>query len=132
MINFTKARWKNFLSTGNVFTEVSLDSYSNTLITGENGSGKSTILDVLCFGLYSKPFRKIKKDQMTNSINASGTMVEIEFRTNGKNYKVRRGSKPNKFEIWENGKKQDQYGHSRDQQKYLEENILSIFKSLFN
>ena len=126
MIDFTIARWKNFLSTGNVFSVLDLNVHANTLITGENGSGKSTILDVLCFGLYGKPFRKIKKDQIMNSINSNGTLVEIEFRTNGKNYKVVRGARPNIFEIWEQGKILDQHGHSRDQQKHLEEHIIRM------
>jgi len=84
MILFEKIRWKNFLSTGNAFTEINLNESTTTLIIGENGAGKSTILDALCFSLYGKPFRKIKKDQLINSVNNKDVLVEIEFTTNNK------------------------------------------------
>ena len=100
MILFQKVRWKNFLSTGNTFTEINLTKSSNTLIIGQNGAGKSTILDALCFGLFGKPFRKINKPQLLNSINARDALVEIEFNVGQKRYKVVRGIKPNKFEIY--------------------------------
>ena len=94
MIIFKYARWKNFLSTGNTFTEIQLDRSPTTLIIGENGAGKSTILDVLCFGLFGKPFRNINKNQLVNSINNSSTMIEIEFSIGTRDYKVIRGIKP--------------------------------------
>ena len=95
MINFKYVRWKNFLSTGNQPTEIQLDKNSTTLIIGENGAGKSTILDALCFGLFGKPFRNISKNQMVNSINNGGTSVEVEFIIGSVNYKVVRCIKPN-------------------------------------
>ena len=104
MINFKYVRWKNFLSTGNQPTEIQLDRNPTTLIIGENGAGKSTILDALCFGLFGKPFRSISKNQMVNSINNSSTMVEVEFSIGSVQYKVIRGIKPNKFEIYQNDK----------------------------
>ena len=104
MIKFKYARWKNFLSTGNQFIEIQLDRSPTTLIVGENGAGKSTILDVLCFGLFGKPFRSINKSQLVNSVYNSSTMIEIEFTIGTRDYKVIRGIKPNKFEIYQNGK----------------------------
>ena len=88
MITFEKIRWKNFLSTGDQFTEIILNDCSSTLIIGTNGAGKSTMLDALCFVLFNKPFRKINKPQLVNSVNEKGTVVEVEFETNGKNYLV--------------------------------------------
>ena len=126
MIHFETVRWKNFLSTGNNFTEIQLDRNSTTLIIGENGAGKSTILDALCFGLFGKPFRNINKPQLLNSVNASGTVVEIEFRIGTKKIKVIRGIKPNIFEIHVNGKLYNQDANSRDYQKYLEQQILKL------
>lgn len=126
MIEFKVCSWKNFLSTGNVKTEVRLDQHPNTLITGENGAGKSTILDVLCFALYGKPFRKIKKNQLINSVNNGSTVVEIEFRTNGKDYRVVRGIKPAVFDIYENDNIKNQSAAARDQQEDLEKNILRM------
>lgn len=126
MIHFRKVRWKNFLSTGNVFTEVKLDEQPTTLIIGENGAGKSTILDALCFGLYGKPFRKIKKDQLINSINSREAIVEVEFSVYGREYKIRRGIKPALFEIFENDKMLDQAAAARDYQEHLERNILRL------
>ena len=99
MIHFEIVRWKNFLSTGNNFTEIQLDRNSTTLIIGENGAGKSTILDALCFGLFGKPFRSINKPQLLNSVNGSAALVEVEFRVGTKKVKVIRGIKPNVFEI---------------------------------
>ena len=99
MINFECVRWKNFLSTGNNFTEIQLNKESTTLIIGENGAGKSTVLDALCFGLFGKPFRNINKPQLLNTINGSGCIVEVEFKVGGKSVKVARGIKPNVFEI---------------------------------
>jgi DNA repair exonuclease SbcCD ATPase subunit len=125
-IHFEKVRWKNLLSTGNAFTEVQLDSSPNTLIVGSNGAGKSTILDALCFGLFGKPFRKIKKDQLLNSINLRDGMVEIEFKAGGASYMVRRGIKPNIFEIYRDGVMLDQLAAARDQQEMLERNILRL------
>ena len=126
MIHFETVRWKNFLSTGNNFTEIQLDRNSTTLIIGENGAGKSTILDALCFGLFGKPFRNINKPQLLNSVNGSAALVEVEFRIGTKKVKVVRGIKPNVFEIYVNGKLYNQDANSRDYQKYLEQQILKL------
>ena len=126
LIEFKNVRWKNFLSTGNQFTEVQLDRNNTTLIIGENGAGKSTILDALCFGLFGKPFRNINKSQLLNSVNNSGALVEVEFKIGSKNIKVVRGIKPNTFEIYINGKMYNQDANARDYQKYLEQQILKL------
>ena len=130
MIHFRKIRWKNLLSTGNTFSEIDLSATRNTLIVGANGSGKSTILDALTFSLFGKPFRKISKSMLVNSVNEKDTIVEIEFSIGKKNYHIIRGIKPNKFEIYCNGKMLDQNAKAVDQQKNLEQNILKMnFKS---
>ena len=126
MIHFETVRWKNFLSTGNNFTEIQLNRNSSTLIIGENGAGKSTILDALCFGLFGKPFRNINKPQLLNSVNGSAALVEVEFRVGTKKVLIRRGIKPNIFEIHVNGKLYNQDANSRDYQKYLEQQILKL------
>jgi len=126
MIKFETIRWKNFLSTGDQFTEVFLTKRSSTLIVGTNGAGKSTILDALCFVLFNKPFRKINKPQLVNSINGKGTVVEVEFVAGGKKYMIRRGIKPGIFEIYENDKLVDQDAANRDYQKHLEQNVLKL------
>ena len=99
MIIFTKIRWKNFLSTGGQFTEINFEESSSTLIVGENGAGKSTILDAICFGLFNKPFRSINKPQLMNTINGKNLIVEVEFSIGKKDYKIIRGMKPGVFEI---------------------------------
>ena len=126
MIHFKKVRWKNFLSTGNQFTEVLLDRSPTTLIIGENGSGKSTMLDALCFGLFGKAYRPIKKNQLINSINGGGSVVEVEFIIGKNEFKVVRTIKPNDFQIIRNGEAMDQEAHSRDFQKILEDSILKL------
>ena len=126
MIVFEKLRWKNFLSTGNSFTEIDFLRQPTTLIVGENGSGKSTCLDALCFGLFNKPFRNINKPQLVNSINNKKMMVEVEFRIGSKEYKVVRGMKPHVFEIYCDGNFVDQDAAARDTQKYLEDSILKL------
>jgi DNA repair exonuclease SbcCD ATPase subunit len=126
MINFTVLRWKNLLSTGNQFTEIKLNRSPSTLIIGENGGGKSTMLDALCFVLFNKPFRNINKPQLINSINKKNMLVEIEFQTGRKSYKIVRGIKPNVFEIYADGELINQDAAARDYQKYLEESILKM------
>ncbi len=126
MITFKQVRWKNFLSTGNTFTEIELDRNSTTLIIGENGAGKSTILDALCFGLFGKGFRSISKPLLVNSVNGSGTLVEVEFEIGSKRFRVRRGIKPNVFEIYVDGKMYNQDANARDYQKHLEQQILKL------
>ena len=126
MIIFRKLKWKNLLSTGNYFTEVNLSNNSNTLVVGENGSGKSTMLDALCFALFGKPFRSINKPQLVNSINNKDCIVEVEFDTNNKAYRVVRGIKPNLFEIYCDGVLVNQDAASRDYQEYLEKFILKL------
>ena len=126
MIIFKVIRWKNFLSTGNQFTEVNFQDAKTNLIVGSNGSGKSTILDALTFVLYNKPFRKINKPQLINSVNEKDCLVEMEFSIGKREYKVVRGIKPNIFEIWIDGKKEDQDAAAQDQQKRLEESILKL------
>jgi DNA repair exonuclease SbcCD ATPase subunit len=126
MIKFEKVRWKNFLSTGNQFTEIDLNRNETTLIIGENGAGKSTVLDALCFALFGKPFRTISKSQLINTVNAMETVVEIEFSIASRNYKVVRSIKPNKFEIWQNDVMINQEANSRDYQKILEQQILKL------
>ena len=126
MIHFEKVRWKNFLSTGNQFTEIELDRNETTLIIGENGAGKSTVLDALCFALFGKPFRTISKSQLVNTVNAMETVVEIEFSIASRKYKIVRGIKPNVFEIWQNNKMLNQEANSRDYQKILEQQILKL------
>ena len=132
MIHFTKLRWKNFLSTGNTFTEIHLDRSPSTLIVGHNGAGKSTMLDALSFALFGKPHRDIKKLQLVNSINNRDALVEVEFTISNVEFKVVRGIKPNKFEIWQNGKMVDQSSTSRDYQKFLEQNILKLNHKSFH
>ena len=126
MIEFKKIRWKNFLSTGNQFTEISLNSDNTNLIIGTNGAGKSTLLDALTFGLFNKPFRKINKPQLVNTINEKDCLVEVEFIVNGREYLVRRGIKPNIFDIEVNGKVLHKEADDRANQKILEENVLKL------
>ena len=126
MICFQKVRWKNFLSTGNQWTEVNLTEHDTNIIVGANGAGKSTILDALTFALFNKPFRKITKPQLINTTNERDGIVEVEFTVRNRQYKVLRGLKPNKFEIWVDGKMQDQFSHAADQQKNFEQNILKL------
>jgi DNA repair exonuclease SbcCD ATPase subunit len=126
MIIFRKIRWKNFLSTGNHFTELQFDKSPNTLIVGSNGAGKSTMLDALCFALFGKPFRAVNKPQLLNSINGKDCVVEVEFNANNKSYKIVRGIKPNVFEIWCNGELINQEAAVRDYQEHLEKFILKL------
>ena len=126
MIIFKKVRYKNFLSTGNQFIEIQLDRSSKTLVVGENGAGKSTMLDALCFGLFQRAFRNIKKDQMINSINEKECVVEVEFIIGQNEYKIVRGIKPNVFEIWCNDVMLNQDAAQRDYQKHLESTILKL------
>ena len=132
MILFSKIRWKNLLSTGDVWTEVNFRKSKSTLIVGENGAGKSTILDALSFGLYGKPFRKINKPQLVNSINQKNMIVEIEFGIGKKEYKVVRGSKPNVFEIYVDGQMINQSSDVRDYQDILEKSILKLNHKSFS
>ena len=126
MILFEKIRWKNFLSTGNQFTEVNFQKSSTTLIVGTNGTGKSTVLDALTFSLFGKPFRKINKPQLINSTNEKDCRVEVEFSIGSTEWKVVRGIKPALFEIWRNGSALDQSAATLDQQKWLEQNVLKM------
>ena len=126
MITFKKIRYRNFVSTGNTFTELSFTDSSSTLISGENGSGKSTILDALTFSLFGKPYRNVNLAQLTNSVNEKDCVVEIEFSDDKNQYKVVRGQSPKIFEIWKDGKQLDQEAKSRDGQKILEEQILRM------
>ena len=126
MITFKKIRWKNFLSTGNQFTEVDFQEKNTNLIIGTNGAGKSTILDALTFSLFNKPFRKINKPQLLNATNEKDCVVEIEFNVNNREYLVRRGMKPNVFDIEVNGKPLHKEADDRANQKILEESILKV------
>jgi DNA repair exonuclease SbcCD ATPase subunit len=131
-IRFKNVRWKNFLSTGNNWTEVPLDRHRSTLIVGENGSGKSTMLDALSFGLFGKAHRNIKKDQLVNSINEKAAEIEVEFDVGRHSFRVYRGIRPNKFEIWQNGQMINQSANARDYQKYLEQSILKLNHKSFH
>ena len=126
MIVFQTIRWKNFLSTGNQYTEINLDKDSTTLIVGTNGSGKSTVLDALTFSLFNKPFRKISKGQLINTVNEKDCRVEVEFAIAETEWKVVRAIKPNLFEIHRNGICMDQFASANDQQKWLEQNVIKM------
>ena len=126
MIIFKNLKWRNFLSTGNAFTEIQLDKSNTTLIVGENGSGKSTMLDALSFALYNKPFRKINKPQLLNSINKKELVVEIEFSIGSTSYRVVRGIKPTVFEVYQNDNLLNQNAESKDYQEILETQILKL------
>ena len=124
MIYFKKLRWRNFLSTGNQFIEVDLRKSPSTLIIGMNGAGKSTLLDALCFALFNRAFRDIKKEQLVNTINQNDCEIQVEFETSNKQYKVIRGIKPNKFEVYCNDVLLNQDANNIDYQNALEQNIL--------
>lgn len=126
MIVFRTLKYKNFLSSGNYFTKIELDKEISTLILGANGSGKSTMLDALCFSLFGKPFRNINKPQLVNSINQKNAVVEVEFDAGNKSYRVVRGMKPNIFEIYCNGKFLNQDAAVKDYQDTLEKVILKL------
>ena len=132
MILFKKVKYKNFLSSGNAFTEVDLDRSKTTLVVGQNGAGKSTMLDAISFGLFGKAHRNINKPQLVNSINNKQCVVEVEFTIGSNNYKVVRGIKPVKFEIYVNGKLMNQNSHNKEYQKVLEQNILKLTHKTFH
>jgi|TARA_R110000851_G_scaffold89795_2_gene195927 DNA repair exonuclease SbcCD ATPase subunit len=126
MIVFKNIKWKNFISYGNHWTEVDLNQTKSSLIIGENGSGKSTILDALTFALYNKPFRKVTVQQLVNTINNKDMVVEVEFGIGSHEYKIVRGQKPRKFEVYQNGKLLNQEAHAKDYQETLEKQILKL------
>lgn len=126
MIKFKKIRWKNFLSTGNIYSEMQLDKTETTLVLGENGAGKSTMLDALCFVLFNKPYRSVNLPQLVSSVNEKDCIVEIHFTDGSTEYKVVRGQSPKVFEIWSNGKLIDQDSKARDYQRMLEDTILGM------
>ena len=126
MIKFNTVVWKNFLSTGNTSIEIALNSSPSTLIIGDNGSGKSTVLDALTFGLFGKPFRRIKKDQLVNSVNGRDCTVEVYFDIGRKKFLIIRGIKPTRFEIYIDGKLLNQDASAKDYQRHLENNILKL------
>ena len=126
MIKFEYVRWRNFLSTGNAFTEIDICKSPTTLVVGSNGSGKSTFIDALCFALFNKPFRKIKIGQLVNSINQKDALVEVEFSIGSSQYKVRRGLKPAIFEIYQNNVLVNQDAATKDYQEFLEKQILKL------
>lgn len=132
MIEFTKIRWKNFLSTGNSFTEIKLNDSRSTLIIGQNGAGKSTLLDAISFGLFGKPHRSINKPQLINTINNKNCIVEVEFKIGSSEFKVIRGIKPGIFEIYKNGKLFNQESRTKEYQKLLEQNILKLNHKSFH
>ena len=131
-IDFRVVRWKNFLSTGDNFTEIQLDRNDSTLIVGQNGAGKSTLLDALSFSLFGKPFCNINKPQLINSINNKICVVEVEFSVGNVEFKIVRGIKPNVFEIWQNGSLINQASANRDYQEFLEQNILKLNHKSFH
>lgn len=132
MIKFKSVKWRNFLSTGNNETKIELDRSPSTLVVGQNGSGKSTMLDALSFGLFGKPHRSISKNQLVNSINKKHAMVEVEFDVGQHKFKIIRGINPGKFEIWQNGNMINQASNARDYQKFLEQNILKLNHKSFH
>ncbi len=132
MIHFKSCKWKNFLSTGNDAIEIKLDKSPTTLIVGQNGAGKSTLLDAMSFGLFGKPHRDIGKYQLVNSINNKQCIVEVEFTIGTSDFKIIRGIKPNKFEIWQNNNLINQASNVRDYQKFLETNILKLNHKSFH
>ena len=132
MITFKSLRWKNFLSTGNAWSEVDLTKDKTTLVVGHNGAGKSTMLDALSFALFGKAHRNISKNQLVNSINNKGTVVEVIFEVRSNEYRVRRGIKPNTFEIWQGGTMINQSSHAKEYQKILESNILKLNHKSFH
>ena len=132
MIIFNTIRWKNFLSTGNSFTEIQLNKTKSTLIVGHNGSGKSTMLDAISFALFGRPHRNINKPQLINSINQKGCVVEVDFTVGQSQFKVIRGIKPGIFEIWKNGTMINQSSHAKEYQKILEQNILKLNHKSFH
>ena len=132
MIVFKNIRYKNFLSSGNTFTEINLRKDKSTLVVGHNGAGKSTVLDALSFGLFGKPHRKISKAQLVNSINEKHALVEVEFSVGTSNFKIIRGIKPNIFEIWKDAKMINQSSHAMEYQKILEQNILKLNHKSFH
>lgn len=131
MIKFKKVRYKNFLSTGNKVSEIQIDETRTSLIIGANGSGKSTFMDAISFGLFGKSFRKVKLDQLVNSINKKNCMVELEFETGGKEYLIKRGIRPAKFEIYVDGEMNDQMASARDSQDFLERYVLRMNEKAF-
>tara|TARA_E500000318_G_scaffold20074_2_gene20738 strand:+ start:5572 stop:7281 length:1710 start_codon:yes stop_codon:yes gene_type:complete len=132
MIVFQKIRYKNFLSTGNNFTELDILRHKSTLIVGQNGSGKSTMLDAISFALFGKPHRNINKPQLINSINNKQCVVEVEFQVGAAQFKVVRGIKPGIFEIWKNGEMINQSSHAKEYQRILEQNILKLNHKSFH
>ena len=132
MIVFTSLRFKNFLSTGNAWTDIKLDKSKSTLIVGQNGAGKSTMLDAVAFGLFGKPHRNINKPQLINTINNKNCIVEVTFVIGKAQYKIVRGIKPSVFEIWKNGDMINQSSHSKEYQKILEQNILKLNHKSFH
>ena len=131
MIKFKTVRYKNFLSTGNKVSEVRIDDTRTSLIIGQNGAGKSTFMDAISFGLFGKPFRKVKLDQLVNSINKKNCMVELEFENGGKEYLIKRGLRPAKFEIYVDGEMNDQMASARDSQDFLERYVLRMNEKAF-